>query len=120
MAVEVVGREVEEDRALGREGVGVLELEARALADDRRVGVDLADQRGERRADVAGDRDRLAGAAVDVAEQLDRGRLAVGPGHRDEAVRQRPPGQLQLADDVDPALASAPRSPAPPAARPGS
>ena len=63
MAVEVVGGEVEEDRALGREDVGVLELEAGGLADDGRVGLDLAGQRGERRADVAGDRDRLAGAS---------------------------------------------------------
>ena len=106
MAVEVVGREVEEDRALGREGDAVLELEAGGLADDGRVGVDLAGQRGERRADVAGHRDRLAGGPVDVPEQLDGGRLAVGPGHRDEAVRNRPPGQLQLPDHVDPALQS--------------
>ena len=104
MAVEVVGGEVEEDGALGREVARVLELEAGALADDGRLGIDLADQLGERRADVAGDRDRLAGAAVEVAEQLDRGRLAVGPGHREEAVGQRPPGQLQLPDDLDPPL----------------
>ena len=104
VAVEVVGGEVEEDRALGREVAGVLELEAGGLADHGRVRLDLADQLRERRADVAGDRDRLTGAAVDVAEQLDRGRLAVGPGHRDEAVGQRPPGQLQLPDDVDPPL----------------
>ena len=104
----------------GREVVGVLELEARGLADDRRVGVDLAGQGGERGADVAGDRDRLAGAAVDVSEQLDRGRLAVGPGHRQEPVRDRPPGQLELAEDLDPRARARRRSPAPPREPPGS
>ena len=104
MAVEVVGGEVEEDRALGREGDAVLELEAGGLADHRGVRVDLAGERGERRADVAGDRDRLAGGPVEVAEQLGGGRLAVGPGDGEEAVGDRPPGQLELADHVDPAL----------------
>ena len=104
MAVEVVGGEVEEDGALGGEGGGVLELEAGRLADDGRVGIDRPGERGERRADVAGDGDRLAGGPVDVAEQLDRGRLAVGPGHREEAVGNRPPGELELADHLEAAL----------------
>src|SRR5262249_15917868 len=69
VAVEVIGGEVEEDRALGREEACVFELQAGALADDRRLGVDLADQLRERRADVAGDRDRLTGTAVEVTEQ---------------------------------------------------
>ncbi len=104
MAVEVVGREVEEDGALGAEESGVLELEAGGLADDRRLGVDLADEAGDRDADVARDRDRLAGAAEDVAEQLDRGGLAVGAGDGEEAVGECPPGELELTDDVDLAL----------------
>ncbi len=104
VAVEVVGREVEEDAALGGEVRGVLELEAGGLADHRRVGLQPAGQRGERRADVAGDGDRLARRAVDVPEQLDRRRLAVGPGDGEEAIGDRPPGQLELADDVEPAL----------------
>jgi hypothetical protein len=104
VAVEVVGSEVEEDRALRRELGRVLELEAGGLADDGRVRRDRPDQRRERRADVAGDRDRFGGGAVEVAEQLDRGRLAVGAGDGEEAVWQRPPGQLELADDVDPTL----------------
>ena len=45
------------------------------------------------------------GGAVDRAEQLGRGRLAVRPGHRAELVRQQPPAELELADDVDAALA---------------
>jgi hypothetical protein len=42
--VEVVLLEVQEDGAIGRELVGVLELERRALADDRRVVAHLADE----------------------------------------------------------------------------
>ena len=99
MAVEVVGGDVEQHTAFGREGLGVLELEARGLADHRDPGVDLADQRGQRRADVAGDRDRLGGGAPYVGEQLCDRRLAVGPGHGQEGVRQQSPGQLELADD---------------------
>ena len=54
VAVQVVGREVQEDRALGREGRAVLELEAGALADDGGVGVDpIERQRRDRRPDVA-------------------------------------------------------------------
>ena len=106
---------------VGRELDRVLELEARALADDGGVGVELADQRRQRRADVAGHRDRQLGRAVDRAEQLGRGRLAVRAGHRDEAVRQQPPGQLELADHRRcRACARGLRSPAPPWARPGS
>ena len=104
MAVEVVGGEVEEDRALGGEVGCCPRAGSWSTRRRRSPRVDLADQLGERRADVAGHRDRLAGAAEDVAEQLDRGRLAVGAGDGEEAVRQRPPGQLELADHLDPAL----------------
>ena len=121
VAVEVVGREVEEDRALGGEGGAVLELEAGALADDGRVGLDRADA-----APASGVPTLPATAtgspavAVDVAEQLGRGRLAVGAGDGEEAVRERAPGQLELAGHLDAALAGPPRSPAPPGARRGS
>ena len=39
------------------------------------------------------------------AEQLDRRRLAVRAGHGDERVGQQPPGELELAEHRDPALA---------------
>ncbi len=104
VAVEVVGRQVEEDRALGSEGDAVLELEARGLADHGRRGIDLSGQRRERRADVAGHGHRLPGGPVDVPKPLDHGRLAVGPGHGNEPVRDRPPGNLELPSHVDPPL----------------
>src|SRR6202012_3139176 len=56
------------------------------------------------RADCPPPRARLAGAAEDVAEQLDRGRLAVGTGDGEEAVGERPPGELELTGHLDAAL----------------
>ena len=98
MSVEVIGGEVEERPALGGEGLRVLELEARRLADHRRLRRQLADERRQRRADVPGDRDRLIRRAPDVPEQFRDGRLAVGAGDRAEAVWEQPPGELELAD----------------------
>ena len=97
VAVEVVGREVEDHRGLGREE-RVLELERRHLAHDRRVGRQPADQRRQRGADVACDRHRQRRLAVDVADPLGRRRLAVGAGHGDELVREQPPRELELPD----------------------
>ena len=120
MAVEVVGGEVEEDGALGREGDAVLELEARGLADDGRVRVELPASEDSGVPTLPATATGSPGGPVDVAEQLDGRRLAVRPGHRDEAVGNRPPGELELPDHVDA------RAPAPPAitgasrARPGS
>ena len=47
--------------------------------------------------------------AVDVADQLDRRRLAVGAGERDELVLEQPPAELELADHAQP-RARAPRA----------
>ena len=104
MAVEVVRSGVEQHGALRREGFGVLQLEARALADHRRLGRRAADQRCQRRADVAAHHDRLGGRLPQVTKPLGNGRLAVRPRHRDEAIREQSPGQLQLADDRDPSF----------------
>jgi hypothetical protein len=105
VAVEVVGREVEQHADVRGEGLRVLGLEARHLADHRRARRDLADQRRGRRADVSRDGDRQLGGAPDRAQQLDRRRLAVGSGDGHEAVSQQAPGQLQLAQDGQVALA---------------
>ena len=99
VAVEVIGREVEQRRGLGRERGGVLELKRRGLADDRRLGRQLSDQRGGRGPDVAGHGHRQPGLAVDVGDPLGRRRLAVGPGHADELVLEQAPGELELAQD---------------------
>ena len=112
VAVEVVGREVEQHRRVRRELDGILELERRCFADhgDRRGERRLAVRRGRRKQaqrppDVPGD-DRVAATrAIHRADQLDGRRLAVGAGDGDELVGQQAPCQLQLADHRDPPLA---------------
>jgi hypothetical protein len=99
MAIEVVGRDVEQHPALGRKRVGVLELKARALADHRGLRRCFVDERGERSAHVAGDRHGRPSDAPRVPEQFDHRRLAVRSGDAHERVRQQPPGELELADD---------------------
>jgi hypothetical protein len=98
--VEVVRLEVEEDRDPRLELLDVFQLEARELADDpvRRLG--LTHELAQRGTDVPG-RPR----AEHRAQQLGRGRLAVGTGDADERVRQEARGELDLAPDRDPALA---------------
>ncbi len=98
VAVEVVWGHVEQDPALRGEGLRVLKLEARGLADDRRVGGDLADEGGQGGPDVSGHGDRLTGGAPDVAEELGDGGLPVRTGDGDEPIGQQAPGQLELAD----------------------
>jgi hypothetical protein len=94
----MVRRDVEENAALRGEGVGVFELKAGRLADDGDLVADLAHEGGQRGPDVARHCDGLIGRAPDMAEQLgDRG-LAVRAGHRDKAIWQQAPGQLQLTD----------------------
>jgi hypothetical protein len=103
--VEVVLLDVQEQSHIGRECLRVLGLKARHLADDGGLGVDLADQRGQRRAHVPRQRDRQARRAPDRPEQLGGGGLPVRAGHRHEPVRQEPPGELELSEHRQPALA---------------
>ena len=106
VAVEVVLGEVEQHPGVGREALGVLELERRRLADDRRrLRQPAIGERGERRPDVAHDLRGQARRAVQVADQLDRGRLAVGAGDRDQLVGHEPPADLELPDHGQPRLA---------------
>ena len=98
MAIEMVRRDVQQDGCLGREEVGVLELKRRGLTDDRHVGRHLADQRCQRRADIARDRHRQRRLAMDMADPLGCGRLAVGARHGDELVCDEPPRELKLSE----------------------
>ena len=99
MAVEVVGREVEEDRALGREGDRCPRAGSWSTRRPRsRPGSTSPASEESGVPTLPATATGSPARAVEVTEQLDRGRLAVGPGDRDEAVRDRPPGQLELAD----------------------
>ena len=107
MPVEVVGRDVEQYRDLRREAQRVLELKRGHLASDDRVGRERPGERAQRGADVPGHRDRDPAGAEDMADQLDRGRLAVRSRDRDEVVGQQPPAELELAEHRDSARARA-------------
>jgi hypothetical protein len=96
--VQVVFGQVEQDGGVGREGLGVLELERGGLADHDRLALDRARQRRQRRPHVARHDDGQPGLAVDVPDQLDRRGLAVRAGHGHEVVRQQPPADLELPD----------------------
>ena len=97
--VDVVLGEVEQHGDVGPEALDVLELEARQLGHHDRLGVDPAGQVGQRPAHVAGHFDRAAGVAQDLAGELGRRGLAVGPGDGDPAVGQKARGELDLAPD---------------------
>ena len=98
---EVIGREVQDQADLGREGDSVVQLVAARLADDRRVAREAVDERRDGRADVPRERDLAARRAPDLAEQLDDRRLPVRPGDRDERAVEQPPAQFELAADRD-------------------
>ncbi len=102
VAVEVIGLEIQHDRYLARERVDVLELERGHLAHDPVGRLD----RAERRADVSGDGHVPSCRPEDRAEKLGGRRLAVRPGHADEASAARgeqAPAELDLGPDGDPA-----------------
>ena len=121
VAVEVVRRQVQEHGRLGRERRRVLELEARRLAHDRRRPASSAPT-----SELTGVPTLPAtatggsGGPVHRAEQLDRGRLAVRAGHRDELVRHAAarPARARRGPACRPSGRARPR--APPAGRPGS
>ncbi len=108
MAVEVVGREVQQHRGLGRERHRVLELERGGLADDRRVG-------GRARADAASStarrrrcrRPRPAGPPARWIAPISSTVvvLPLVPVTAMNWFGEHPPGQLELADHRQPALA---------------
>ncbi len=95
--VEVVLRQVEEHAHARTEALDVLELEARELGDDDRLGVHHARHRRQGVPDVAAHGHREAGVAEDGAGELGGRRLAVGAGDADERVAEEPAGQLDLA-----------------------
>jgi hypothetical protein len=99
--VEMVRCDVEEDGDARPQLVDVLELEARQLADDPRVGGDRSVQPGQRPADVAGDGDLSPRGAKDLAQELARRRLAVRPGDAQQRVGEDPEAQLDLAPHRD-------------------
>ena len=113
VAVEVVGRHVQQHGDLRGEPQRVLQLERGGLADDRRARAERrvavrrrCGEQAERVADVAGDCDRSA-------RLRDRSRpisstvvvLPLVPVTATKRFCEQPPGQLELADHRDPPFA---------------
>jgi hypothetical protein len=105
VAVEVVGREVEQDGDARPKRVDVLELKARELADDPRVLGERAVQARERVADVPRDRDGGRCGPEDRTEKLARRRLPVRARHADDRIGEEPEAELDLAPDGQATLA---------------
>ena len=102
MPIEVVGREVEQDRDARVQGLLVGELEGRCLDDER---VMLLEGRGrERHADVAA-RDGVQPAGAQTRrDHARRRRLPVRSGHGEVRDADEPGPELQLTPDRDVAL----------------
>jgi hypothetical protein len=98
VAVEMVGRQVEQHRGLGCKRERVFELEGGRLAHHYDALLYRADEPAERRSDVAGDGGGQARLPVNVTDELHRRGLAVRASYGDELVRKHPPGELELAD----------------------
>ena len=99
VAIEVVGREVEQHRDPRLERLRALELKTARLDDvDRlfRRGLDL---RAQRQADVAADEDAVAAGLEHAAGQRRGRRLPFRPGDGDDAAAQPAGRELELARD---------------------
>ena len=107
VAIEVIRLEVHQHGDARMEDLHVIELKDADLADDPRVGLDAADERAQRAADVPGDRDRASAGAQDLTQERRRGRLPVRPRDGEDRVRQEPRAELELVPDGYAACASA-------------
>ena len=98
VAVEVVGLEVEQDGDRGRSVSTSSSWNDESSQTIQASGGDLADERRQRAADVAGDLDRPSGRAEHRAEQLARRRLAVRARSRrgSGSARSRAPSSISL------------------------
>ena len=107
VAVQMVGRDVEDDCHAAAEGRARLELEAGELQDVPVVRLRRLHDLQHGRADVAGERARHARRAQHVVGERGRGRLSVGSGDADDAPPQDIGGKLQLPAHGDAPLARA-------------
>jgi hypothetical protein len=102
VSVQVVGGEVEPDRHLGAEAGNALELEARHLDREDRGLRRALDETDEGRPDVPAHAHVHARLPQHRAESGGRGRLALGPGDRDEAAPEVSERELDLGQHLRP------------------
>ena len=105
VAIEVVGRKVQEHGDPGMKRLDPFELEAARLDDVNRLGGRGLDLRAQCVADVAADQDLVAAGLEHAAGQRRGGRLALGAGDRDDPSGQPARCQLELANDLGAAAA---------------
>jgi hypothetical protein len=105
MAIEVIGREVEQHRDPRVERIRRLELEAADLDDVQRGGRRLRDLRGKRGAQVAARRHVEPGVAENPRGQRGRRGLALGARNGDDPASEPAACQLDLADHRHPGSA---------------
>ena len=98
VAIEMVGRKIEQHGDPRVERVGSLELKAARLDHVNRVLGRFVDLGAERVADVAAHEHAVAAGFEHAAGQRGRRRFALGSGDRHDPAAQPPGGQLQLAD----------------------
>ncbi len=102
VAVEMIGRDVEDGRRRQLQRLGGLELEAGQL---QHVELGLrVEQVQRRRAEVAADAGAQAGGQRHLADQGGDGALAVAAGDADHRRRGGAGEQLDVAEDRDPGL----------------
>ena len=104
VAVEVIGRDVEDHAYVQARALDRLELKARQLQHDPVSWGDLIDAVEHRVADVAADDDRPRAGGEDAAGERGGGGLAIGSGDSDDGARARSKEQVDLAGHRDAAL----------------
>ena len=98
VAIEMVGREVQEYGQSGTKRLGALELEARDLEREDGPLAGLVQQARHGRADVASYAHVPARRRQHRPQRGGRRRLALGPGHRRDRPFDEPIRQLELPD----------------------
>ena len=99
VAVEVVGRDVEDDGDVGMELFSGFELEAGDFEDRPGVVGRFVDEGDDGHANVAADQRGNAGLLEDFAEQRGGGGFAVGAGDGEDFALEEAGGEFEFADD---------------------
>jgi hypothetical protein len=105
VAVEMIGRDVKDDRDLGMKALNGLQLEAGDLEHNPATGIGLRDQFDDRSSNVAADQDLLPPPQQDLPGKSGRCSFTVRSGDGDNAALEVTRGEFDLADDLDAELA---------------
>ena len=108
MPVEVVGGQIQHHSRERPDRGAPVQLKARQLHSDDRVGLRVGHYVEDRSADVPGSNAAMTSGREHGSQHPDCGRLAVGPGDGQPLLpaaarqfRPQPPGQFNVADHLD-------------------